>query len=127
MKLSEQEFSNGMPVEAYGPGFFRVKGHIHHGAMIISPTSAMPWGGWDDLEPIKALAGQVDILLIGTGADVTPFTPALRTALDSAGLWADPMATTAALRTYNVLLAEARRVALAVLPADTVFPSDEAD
>jgi len=116
-----------MPVEAYGPGFFRVAGHIHHGPMIISPTAAMPWGGWDDLDPIAALAGQVDIVLIGSGADVAPFSPALRAALDAAGLWADPMATPAALRTYNVLLAEARRVALVVLPVDVVIRTDKVD
>ena len=127
MKLNTQNFENGMQVEGYGPGFFRVTGHLHHGPMIISPTSAMPWGGWDDLDPIVALGGQVDVLLVGTGADVAPFPPAFRALLTRHDLWADPMATPAALRTYNVLLAEARRVALAVLPVGQPNPPESGD
>ena len=127
MKLTPQGFANGMQIEGYGPGFFRVTGHIHAGPMLISPMSAMPWGGWEDLDPIAALAGQVDVLLVGTGSDVAPFPAPFRKLLEARGLWADPMATPAALRTYNVLLAEARRVALAVLPIGPINPTKTAD
>lgn len=127
MQLRELRYTNGMPVEGYGPGFFRLGGMIHHGPILVSPQSAMPWGGLDDLAPLMALADQIDVMLIGTGADIAPIPAGLRAALDSVGLWADPMSTAAACRTYNVLLAEARRVALAVLPVggeNVANPSD---
>jgi uncharacterized protein len=60
--------------------------------------------------------GAMDIILLGTGKNFAILPPALRASLKAQGLSVDVMDTGAACRTYNVLLAEGRRVLAALLP-----------
>lgn len=62
-----------------------------------------------------ALAGKVDVCLLGAGPRLLPIPRALRTALKDAGVPTDPMDTGAACRTYNVLAGEGRAVAAALI------------
>ena len=116
MRLTEITYSDAAPVEGYGPGFFRIGGAVIEGPVLTGPGGTGPWGGYADLEPLVALAGQVDVLFLGTGAEVAHPPAAMRDALEAAGLGVEPMASDAAARTYNVLLSEGRRIALAMLP-----------
>lgn len=116
MRLTEVTFTDAVPVDGYGPGFFRVEGQVLRGAVIVQATRAAEWAGFDDPAPLLALAGQVDVLFLGTGAEIAHAPADLRRALESAGLGVEVMNSPAACRTYNVLAAEGRRVALAVLP-----------
>ena len=116
MRLSATPFSDAKPFDGYGPGFFRVGGVVHEGAVICTAQGVQPWGGYDDTEALLALAGQVDVLFIGTGAGVAHIPSAFRTALEAAGLGIEAMDSPAACRTYNVLLSEGRRIGAAVLP-----------
>ena len=116
MRLNEVTFTDALPVDGYGPGFFRIGGTVHHGAVAILPTGPAPWGGYDDTATLLAVADQVDVLFVGTGADIAHVPAAFRSALEDAGLGVEAMASPAACRTYNVLLSEGRRVALALLP-----------
>lgn len=115
--MTPTEFLGGaVPVDGYGPGFFRVGGKVHHGAVIVTETGMQPWAGLEDTAPLLALAGQVDVLFIGMGADVA-FPPRdLTQALEAAGIMAEPMNSPSAARSYNVTLSEGRRVACALLP-----------
>ena len=74
------------------------------------------WGGFEDREPLLALAGEVDVLFIGTGAEIAHIPAGLRTALEEAGIGVEIMNSPSAARTYNVLLSEGRRIALAMVP-----------
>lgn len=116
MRLNEIVFTDAKPVEGYGPGFFRIGGQVIHGAMLVGPEGAGPWGGLEDIAPLLAMAGEVDVLFVGTGADVAHLPDDLQHALDEAGIGVEAMASPAACRTYNVLLSEGRRIALALLP-----------
>ncbi|WP_122074795.1 Mth938-like domain-containing protein [Pseudophaeobacter sp. EL27] len=116
MQLNEVTFSEAQPVDGYGPGFFRVGGDVHQGALLITATGLSPWGGYDDAAGLLALAGQVDVIFVGTGSEITHIPKELRNKLEEAGLGVEVMNSPAACRTYNVLLSEGRRVALAVLP-----------
>ena len=64
---------------------------------------------------LDASHGSIDLLLVGTGLDLVPVPEPLRRRLKAAGIVAEPMATGAAARTYNILLGENRRVAAALL------------
>lgn len=86
------------------------------GASLVTPWDAGPWGGLDDLAAPLALAGRIDVLLLGLGAEVAIVPRALREALEAAGIGVEPMNSPAACRTYNVLLGEGRRIAAALLP-----------
>ena len=116
MRLNEIKYDNARPVEGYGPGFFRIGGAVVNGPVIIDATGVAGWGGYDDTAPLLALADRVDVLFIGTGADTAHIPADLRDTLEASGLGVEAMATPAACRTYNVLLSEGRRVALAVIP-----------
>ena len=116
MELREIRFDEAVPVDGYGPGFVRVGGRRIDGRCLIYATGVRPWGGVEDAASLLPLAGEVDVIFVGTGAEMAYLPPAFRTTLEEAGLGVEPMATPAACRTYNVLLSEGRRVALALLP-----------
>lgn len=116
MQLNEVRFDKVLPVEGYGPGFFRIGGVLVDGPLIVLPESRRDWGGFGDAAPLLALAAQTDVLFIGTGAEIAHIPPALRRALEETGMGVEAMATPAACRTYNVLLSEGRRIAAALLP-----------
>ena len=111
-------------IESYGRSSFRVSGVMHEGAILVFPETTRPWPGartvaamtLDDFAAVIARGG-VEILLVGCGSRMVLFPATLRAALRRAGIVVDAMATGAACRTYNVLLAEDRRVAAALLPA----------
>ncbi len=116
MKMSEMQFEEAIPIEGYGPGFFRIGGEIIEGGAIIHAEGAQSWEGYDDLEAVLALQGRIDVILLGTGATMAPIPAAFREPLEEAGIGVEPMASPSACRTYNVLVSEGRRVAAVVLP-----------
>ena len=63
-------------------------------------------------------ADQIEVLLVGTGRDLVPLQPGLRQALRERQIAAEAMSTGAAVRTFNVLLAENRAVAAALIAVD---------
>lgn len=115
MKLTEVQFGALAPIDGYGPGFFRVGGQVITGHLLTTGTLAEAWGGLDDAAPLLALAGQVDVIFFGMGAEVRHLPKDLRETLEAAGFGVEAMSTSAAARTYNLCLSEGRRVAAALL------------
>lgn len=116
MRLTEITYSDAKPVDGYGPGFFRIGGAVHEGAVTVLPSGVAGWGGFEDLERLLAAADRLDVLFLGTGPEIAHAPAAFRRALEDAGVGVEVMSSPAACRTYNVLLAEGRRVGLALLP-----------
>lgn len=116
MRLTEISYTEAQPVEGYGPGFFRIGGQVLRGACIITPWDAGGWGGLQDAAALLALAGRVDVIFLGMGGDVAHPPAELRRQIEAADIGLEVMSSPAACRTYNVLLSEGRRVALALLP-----------
>ncbi len=116
MRLNEIRYTDARPVEGYGPGFFRIGGAVHHGPVAVLPSGIAAWGGYDDTGLLLAAASGIDVLFVGTGAEIAHVPGAFRAALEAAGPGVEAMASPAACRTYNVLLSEGRRVGLALLP-----------
>ena len=110
-------------IEGFGAGGFRFAGMSHRGSIIVLPSGIHMWAALtpadmtpDMLAPVFAEpAGSIELLLIGTGRELLPLRADLRGALRAAGIGVDPMATSHAIATYNILLAEKRRVAAALL------------
>ncbi len=110
-------------IDSYGSGGFRVGGIAYEGAIIVFPDATLRWNAariedvtLASLAPVSARGG-VEILLVGCGRRFVLLPKDLRARLKEVGIVADSMDTGAACRTYNVLLAEDRRVAAALLPA----------
>jgi uncharacterized protein len=113
-------------IDGYGGGGFRVSGQRIEGSVIVFPDKVVPWSVEEgmlsagSLEAVSAAgrAGTVELLLIGTGARMTRIDGALRRALRADGVVVEAMDSGAACRTYNVLMAEGRRVAAALIAVD---------
>lgn len=109
-------------IDSYSRSGFRVSGVSYEGGVLVFPdgTQAWPPTTFADITPqsLKPVIdrGNVQILLLGCGLRMRPAPQALRQALRAAGIVVDTMDTGAACRTYNVLLAEDRQVAAALLP-----------
>lgn len=124
MRFNEAHFPGRAPVEAYGNGGFRFADMSHKGSILCLPSGIYAWAV-DDVADIKMGAfkqvmaeQELEILLVGTGADLRPLPENLRAALQKKGIRADPMGTGAAARTFNVLLSEGRAVGAALLAID---------
>lgn len=118
MRLTEVSYGSAKAIEGYGPGFFRVAGHVLRGACLITPWDAGPWGGFEDTATPLSLVDRIDVLFVGTGAAIAHVPSEFRQALEGQGIGVEVMASPTAARTYNVLLGEGRRVAVALLPVD---------
>lgn len=123
--IREAHFPGRAPVDAYGDGGFRFADMSHRGSILCLPSGIHGWQPADplalkpsDFEKLFAEAGQVEILLVGMGKELRRLPEMLRVALRDARISADPMSTGAAVRTYNVLLAEDRAVAAAFIAVD---------
>ena len=116
MRLTEISYDAAKPIDGYGPGFFRIDNKVLYGPCLITPWAAGAWGGFADTAAPLALAGKIDVLFIGMGAEIAHIPGAFREALETAGIGVEVMNSPAAARTYNVLLSEGRRIAAALLP-----------
>ena len=64
---------------------------------------------------VKCL-GEINVLLLGTGTSIMAPNPKLGATLQSLGVGLEIMDTGAACRTFNVLVAEERLIAAALIP-----------
>jgi uncharacterized protein len=110
-------------IEAYGAGGFRFADMSHRGSLLALPSgihaiTAEAAASVDEtmLAPLFAeTAGAVELLIFGSGANLRPPAAALRARLRSLGVMVEAMATGPAVRTYNMLLDEDRRVAAVLI------------
>ncbi|MGE0565595.1 MAG: Mth938-like domain-containing protein [Pseudolabrys sp.] len=112
-------------IDAYGNGGFRFGGMSHRGSLLCLPDGIWGWpvasiSEMDErtLAQVFDQAGQIDIVLIGCGRDAVPLTLHLRERFRSLAISADTMPTGAAVRTYNILFGERRRVGAALIAVD---------
>ena len=110
-------------IDAYGDGGFRLSGARHEGSLLILDDAARPWpvGGLGELtlaafEPVLAAGrAEVEFVLLGTGARNALPPREVRDGLRAAGIGLEFMDTPTAARMYNVLTAEGRRLAAALI------------
>jgi uncharacterized protein len=110
------------PIEAYGNGGFVFADMSHRGSLLCLPEAIWAWpvSKAEDIDKVAlarafAAAAGIDTLIIGTGTDVWLPPPALREALRAVRVVLDTMQTGPAVRTYNIMIGERRRVAAALI------------
>ena len=115
-------------IQAHGGGAFAFAGMSHHGSILATPKGVRPIdaASVEDLHErtlaplfseIADAPGSIEFLVLGTGAEMALVPKTLRTALREAGVRFEAMATGPALRVYNVMRSEDRRVAAALIAA----------
>ena len=122
IEIRDAHFPGRAPIDAYGNGGFRFADMSHRGSLLCLPSGIHGWDlaegdalSPDAFERVLAEAGEIEVLLVGTGENLRPLPPALRSALREKGISADPMSTGAAVRTFNIMVAESRAVAAALV------------
>jgi uncharacterized protein len=110
-------------IRSYGPGRFLIGQHEWHAPVLVMPTVTVPWPvtraeelSLDNLAPLKESPTPTELLVVGCGPRAIFMPPPLRVRLKEAGLALEVVDTGSACRIYNVLLAESRRVAAALIP-----------
>ena len=111
-------------IDAYGEGGFRISGERHRGSLIVLPDQVLAWKAttWPEVELYPLLPILIDsgidlpeLILLGTGERMIMPGQALRREFRARGIGLEAMDTGAACRTYNVLLAEGRKIAAALI------------
>lgn len=115
MELNEVNYADVQPVDGYGSSFIRVGGMAHPAPILLTPTGVRSWEGLEDSAPLLTMQGLVDVILFGMGPEIALLPSDLLLAIEARGLGAEVMSSPQACRTYNVLVGEGRRVALAIL------------
>lgn len=122
IEIRDAHFPDRAPIDAYGNGGFRFAGMSHRGSLLCLPTGIHGWDATAESALGPALfarvldeAAEIEVLLVGTGTEIRRLPPELKIRLRDAGIISDPMSTGAAVRTYNVMLAESRAVAAALI------------
>jgi len=112
-------------IDAYGNGGFRFGGLSHRGSLLCLPDGVWAWPVTDAaglttaaFELAFARGEVLDVFLIGAGRDPWPIPERLRARFNALGISVDAMSTGAAVRTYNVLLAENRRVGAGLIAVE---------
>ncbi|HEX3497999.1 MAG TPA: Mth938-like domain-containing protein [Stellaceae bacterium] len=108
-------------IEGYSASGFRVSGALYAGSILVFvdrtelwPVTTLDEATLERFAPVVA-RGDIEILLLGCGRRMGMVRASLRQGLRASGIVVDAMDTGAACRTYNVLLAEERRVAAALI------------
>jgi uncharacterized protein len=110
------------PIDAYGNGGFAFAEMSHRGSLLCLPHGIWAWPVMNPTEideyslaRVFAAANEIDTLIVGTGMDVWTPPRHLREALRKVHVVLDPMQTGPAIRTYNIMMGERRRVAAALI------------
>jgi uncharacterized protein len=118
----EPHLPRSAPIDAYGKGGFAFAGMSHRGSLLCLPDAIWAWDVTRpeqidrfSLERVFAAANSIDTLIVGTGTDVWLPPSDLRSALRALHVTLDTMQTGPAIRTYNIMMGERRRVAAALV------------
>ena len=122
MRFSETDDSGGHLIEAYGPEGIRIGGRTYVGGLILSPARIITGWGPEQIGDLDAghLQALIDLapelIVLGTGRSQVFPDPAVYGWVLERRIGCEAMDTGAACRTYNILMAEGRRVVAALLP-----------
>ncbi|PZM11182.1 Mth938-like domain-containing protein [Rhizobium tubonense] len=122
IEIRKAHFPGRAPIDAYGNGGFRFADMSHRGSLLCLPSGIY---GWDmalgdplttaQFQRVLDEAADIEVLLVGTGLELRPIPAELKAALRAKKISSDPMSTGAAVRTFNIMLAESRAVAAALI------------
>jgi uncharacterized protein len=112
-------------IDRYGNGGFRFADMSHRGSLLCLPDGMWAWPvarpeeiTTEQLAPFLERAGQLDFVILGTGREPWIVPEPLRAPFRAARLSLDIMTTPAAVSTYNVMVAEDRRIGAGLIAVD---------
>jgi uncharacterized protein len=125
MRMREAHYPGQAPIQAYGNGGFRFADMSHRGSIVIVPSGIYAWEVSDAAEisvaTLKRVFDEPELpafLLLGTGRTQMAPSAGVRLACTERGIHIEAMDTGAAVRTFNILLAERRSASAALIAVD---------
>ncbi|MBM3370679.1 MAG: Mth938-like domain-containing protein [Burkholderiaceae bacterium] len=122
MKLQEHQAASLHTITGYGDCWIAVNAQTTEGSLLVMPEGMLQAWRPQQWQDIKAedfelmIEAKPDLVIVGTGAQQRFLHPKLISQVSSQGIGVECMATPAACRTYNILMAEGRKVLAALLP-----------
>ena len=110
-----------LPITSFGDGGFRFGSHSHLGSLLVLPSGMRAWDV-DEYSTLIAEKTEIDFVLLGTGAEMKRPSREILEFFARENLNVDFMSTSSAVHTYNVMLAEGRRLAAALIAVDKAVP-----
>jgi uncharacterized protein len=124
-ETSGPHFPGVAPIDAYGKGGFAFAGMSHRGSLLCLPQGIWAWplaspGEIDEvaLAPVFTNTAEIELFILGTGRDPWIMPEPLRSRFRALGVAVDVMTTGPAVRTYNILLGERRRIAAGLIAVE---------
>lgn len=124
-EIADGHYKYQVPIDAYGNGGFRFDDMSHIGSLLCLPTGMHKWpvsksSAFEnmDFSPVFELHDQIDVFLLGTGNDIAFLDEEIRQQFRERNIIIEPMSTGAAVRTYNVLMAEKRAVSAGLIAVE---------
>lgn len=123
--MDEPHLPRQVLIDAHGAGGFRFAGMAHRGSLLCLPDGIWAWPVGSPVEidgemlsRVFAVAADLDFFIVGSGA--APWQPPdiLRTRFHEVHIALDAMTTGPAVRTYNVMLMEGRRVGAGLIAVE---------
>lgn len=121
-RLDAPHLPRSAAIDAYGRGGFAFAGMSHRGSLLCLPDAVWAWEVTKpdeidkySLRRVFDAASSIDTLILGTGNAVWLPPAELRSALRTVQVVLDSMQTGPAIRIYNVMIGERRRVAAALI------------
>jgi uncharacterized protein len=121
MRFAQDSTTGINVIRAYGNGEIRVNENVYRGALILSATTVIVDANIQNLDDLiglglaRTLALEPEVVLLGTGARQIFPAASFGAQFLRAGIGFEVMDTSAACRTFNVLVGEQRRVAAMLL------------
>jgi uncharacterized protein len=109
-----------LPIASFGDGGFRFGSMSHLGSLLVLPDGMRAWLHGTIMQPrdfvqIVQVKSQLDFVLLGTGVDMKRPSREVLALFASENMNLDFMSTSSAVHTYNVMIAEGRRLAAALV------------
>jgi len=110
-------------IEAYGKGGFRFAEMSHRGSVLCLPAGIWAWpvtapADITDESLARVFSSGVELFFLGTGKQPWLMPEGLRWRFRDARIGLEVTPTGPAVRTYNILLSEGRRVGAALIAVD---------
>lgn len=121
MKFTEEPIPDSNVIHGYRQDSVDINGRTYRDSLVVSPTQLIdnwPVNSIDDLSSEllqQLLELQPEVILIGTGSKIAFLHPGIYAPIVSQGVGIEFMDSGAVCRTYNILLAEDRRVVAAII------------
>jgi len=121
MKLHLTQAAGNQLITGYGANWIEVNAMRYEQSLIVLPSLLVQdwlvkdFDSLTEADFVRLAELKPEVVLLGTGAKHRFIHPKLSRALTEAGVSVECMDTAAACRTYNILMAEGRHVAAALI------------